>query len=139
MFVAWFYDMTGKETLGFRYKNFIEPLKQLNPELSLKLNKIYKSTEFKFIKDIRDANKHFGKGQNRISIEDSIRKFKIEIKRSSPINIKHLEKTVNKILKMLKSISSFTVDEFCKTNLGYDSNKDLTILFLDDKGKFKRI
>lgn len=139
MFIAWFYDIKGKETLGFSYEKFIKPLKQVNPKLSAKINEIYKSTELKFIKDLRDTNKHIGKGQNKIDIENTISKYKLHVERSKPINLIQLEKTIYKILQMLITITNLTVNEFCKTNLGYDSNNDLTILFLDDKGTIKKI
>ncbi|MBN1639045.1 MAG: hypothetical protein JW866_08760 [Ignavibacteriales bacterium] len=139
MFIAWFYDIKGKETLGFSYEKFIKPLKQINSRLADKLNRIYKSVELKFVKDIRDANKHIGKGQNKVDIESTMNKFKLHIERSKPINLIQLEEMIYKILDMIQNISTFTVDEFCKTNLGYDSTNDLTILFLDDKGTIQKI
>jgi hypothetical protein len=139
MFVAWFYDMQDKETLGFSYKKLIEPLKKINSELSIKLNEIYKSEEYKFIKDIRDSNRHFGKGQNKINIENSLTRFELIMERTLPIDLLSIEHNVYLMLEKIKNLTEFTVNEFCKLNLGYEAKSDLIILFIDDKGHFKRL
>lgn len=139
MFVAWFYDINGKENMGFSYEKFIKPLKLMNNNLSTRLNDFYKSDEYKLIKELRDSNKHIGKGQNKIDIVNTIKKYKLHFEPSKPIDILKFKKTSCKYLKKLKEITTFTVDEFCKTDLGYDSNNDLIILFLDEQGTIRRI
>jgi len=137
-FLAWFYDLSESEEIGFNYKKLIDPLKSYSKKISQELNRIYKSEEYILIKNIRDSDKHIGKNQNQIKLERTLEKFNFEFKRAQPIPFREFENQSLSLFKMIKGLVIVSVEESCKTKLGFDSNKDVEIVE-DQNGNFIKL
>ena len=137
-YLAWFYDLTERDEIGFSYKKLIEPLKGYSKIISQELNIIYKSSEYSFIKNLRDLDKHIGKNQNQIKLERTLQKFNFEFKRAQPIFFKEFETNSCALFKMIKNLMLVSVEEACKTNLGFDSTNDIEIIE-DQNGNFVKL
>lgn len=137
-FIAWFYDLPEREEIGFNYKKLIKPLLRYSKKISQELNKIYQSTEYELIKNIRDSDKHFGKSQNQIKLESTLNKFNFEFKRAHQVSLKEFEKNSSLLFMQIKKLLSVTVDEFCKTKLGYDSMNDIEFIE-DENGNLQKL
>lgn len=137
-YLAWFYDLDERDEIGFSYKKLIEPLKNYSKIIAQELNIIYKSSEYIFIKNIRDLDKHIGKNQNQIKLERSLQRFNFEFKRAQPISFNEFERNSCSLFNMIKQLLFISIEENCNTKMGYDSNNDVEIIE-DHNGNFVKL
>jgi hypothetical protein len=131
-FVAWFFDLPNRKDVGFSYKYFIKKLQKYSTNLSEHLNEIYKSDYYKTVNDFRNADKHIGFDRFELDITRSSQKYEIKTKRIYPLNENELETSLVTMCNSLLEMTIFTVDEFSKFELGYNSKNDFEAVIGDD-------
>ncbi len=123
-YIAWYFDIPGKEELGFTYKNFIVPLKNLSNHISEKCNSIYKSESYRTFKNYRDSEKHAGFDKTKLNIKEIKNEINIRLGSDEILNISSMEKDACSNLINLIDLIDNSVSELKKWHLGYDSSKD---------------
>lgn len=122
--IAWYFDIPGKEELGFTYKKFIVPLKKISNHISEKCNSIYKSESFRNFKNYRDTEKHAGFDKTKLNIKEIKNEINVQLKSNETLNISRMEKDTCSNLINLIDLIDYSVSELRKWHLGYDSSKD---------------
>jgi len=123
--IAWFFDLSEKEEIGFCWEKLIKPLKEINKNIGDMLNNIYKSEDFIFIKEFRDTEKHSGFGNNIYSYKVENTKFKMVIKRSKSPDFNKIESSLCAVINMfLDSVEKIT-DILITYGLFYKSKNDI--------------
>jgi len=134
--ISWFFDLKGKEEMGFSYQQLISPLKKIEPKLSIALNQLYRSGEYSNINDFRNSDKHIGKGKMVVEMSKVKNSFSIKLSRKKPLEINELETDCLAVMSRLHDTVMLMVDCSCKYNLGYDSKSD-KIAYVTQDGFYK--
>lgn len=127
--IAWFFDLPNKDTIGFAFKSFIKPIKEISLPIFEFGNKIYKSEPFKVTKHFRDTQKHSGIEKNEFKLNN----INANIKFSNPIDCLKIENALLKLFNMILNFSEICISEFLKVSKGYDSPRD-QICKVNEKG-----
>ncbi|MCX6829584.1 MAG: Cthe_2314 family HEPN domain-containing protein [candidate division Zixibacteria bacterium] len=131
--IAYFFDLAGKNSMGFNYKKLIDPLAKKNGRLSDTCNSLYGSDDYAAIKKLRDAEKHAGLEKNVISIDELSKS--IHMQRPTLVSRALFESPICKTLTNLLNIPHVLAEELLNHSLGYTSPNDKIAILCED-GRF---
>ena len=132
-FGGWFFDLNGKETMGFSYKKFIAPLRVRCGVLGEACNQICRSPHFNYLKTLRDADKHDGLGGHRISISEISKRINIKLQKQAVIDLLKVEDCACKCIGDFQRLLETTANEIETWPLGFPSPNDRRTT-IDDEG-----
>lgn len=132
-FLGWFFDLKGKEKLGFSYEQFIIPLKSHASTLAEECNALQMSPHFRALKALRDAEKHEGLGKTLLKLNNTATSFELELKRPEPFDLADVERTACACLQSFRQLLQTTSGELSRWPLGYPSALD-QVVEIDDEG-----
>jgi hypothetical protein len=134
--LAWYFSLPSKEKLGFGYRSLVLPLRERCKPIADECNTILQSTEFKLLKDYRDADKHIGQGKHEIGLERTKNGFSITSKRPDDLDIDQLKVAAAAVFGQVDQLVQFAVVEQQRWKLGYDASDD-EVLEVNPDGTFK--
>lgn len=123
--IAWYFNLDEKDEVGFCWVKLIKPLKSINETISNDLNAIYKSTDFKYIKEFRDTDKHAGFGKRLYSYKVEKSKFEIVIKRADPLDFDRIDHSLCEVFNMFLEIIKNITEELKNYGLCFKSKNDV--------------
>jgi len=122
--IAWYFDIPGRETIGFGYETLIKPLSSKSKKLAEKCNDLYKSEPYRIIKEFRDADRHTGNTNFNIREVKHLDKFDLTIERVFPVDLNEINRNLYAFLNSLIDLVQFTVVECKRWPLGFNSQED---------------
>lgn len=120
-----YFDLPGRDNIGFSFNTLIRPLKEICPDLAKACNSLYQNEHFKLLKEFRDCEKHTGRPDLDVKIKTTQDSMDIDFKRLDPIESKKLARASGNCIRTFRELLRTTSVALRRWGPAYHSPHDM--------------